>query len=63
MKIIFFQVYKKTVFPQFFKNASNSIDIALTKIVYIDKGIILIHNDRNIKFFGKNPVDIALKIG
>ena len=40
MKLALFEVSKKVIFPQFFNNLSNSIDVSLAWIVGIDKNII-----------------------
>ena len=39
-----------------------SLDMAFFLIFSIDENIILIYNDKNIKLFCKNLVNIALKI-
>lgn len=61
MKFIFLQICKKIMFSQFFKNSLNNIDINFTYILSINKNIIKLNNDINIKFLSKYLIDIALK--
>ena len=51
------------MFPQFFKNLLNNIDVGLAWIFSINKNIIWINNDKNIKLFGQDLIDIILKTG
>lgn len=48
------------MFPQFFKNPFNSIDTAWTWSLYVNDDVIQVDNNKNIEFFGKNLVDVAL---
>lgn len=42
---------------------SNNIDMVLSQNFYTNKNIILIKNDKKIKFFSKNHSNITLKFG
>ena len=49
------------MFLQFFKDLSNDINISLTLIFNINKHIILVKNEKDIKLFGQDLIDIILK--
>ena len=51
------------MFPQFFKNPSNGIDVGLARVLGIDEDIIWINDDENIKLFGQDLIDITLETG
>ena len=53
MKLALFEIRKKTMFPQFFKNSSNGIDVGLVWVHGTDKNIFYINNDKNIKLSAK----------
>ena len=57
------KIGKWAVLPQFFKNLSNNIDVALRLVLGIDENIISINDDKNIKLFGQDLIDITLKAG
>ena len=61
MKITLFQVGKQTVFLKFAKNLSDSFYITLASIIGMNQNIIEVHNDKNIKFFRQNFVNVVLK--
>ena len=49
------------MFLQFFENRSNSIEVGLALIFGVNEDIIQINNTKNIEFFNKNLIDLALK--
>ena len=51
------------MFPQFFKNSLNGIDMSLTYIFYVDQDVIQVTNHKNVKFFGQDLMDITLEAG
>lgn len=51
VKSTFFQVYKKIILLQFFKNLFQNIVLALISIFIINKNTIQIDKDKNVKFF------------
>ena len=51
------------MFPQFFKNLSNIIDMWLTWVLDIDENIIKINNDKNIKHLSQDLIDITFEAG
>ena len=51
------------MFLQFFEKPSNGINVGLAWVFGIDKDIILINNDKNIKLFGQDLFNITLKTG
>ena len=63
MKTTLFEVSKKAVFPQFFKNPSNNIDVSFAWAFGVDENVIEVKNDKDIKFLGKDLINIALKAG
>ena len=63
METAFFEVGKKTVFPQFLKNRSNGIDMSLAWIFGIGENVIKVNNDKDIEFLGQDLVNIALEAG
>ena len=63
METAFLKICKKAVFPQFFENSSNSIDVNLAWVFGVDKDVIKVKNGKNIKFLGQDLVNIALETG
>ena len=63
MKLALFKVGKKAIFPKFFENPSNDINMGLAWILAIDEDIISINNNKNIKLLGQDLIDITLKTG
>ena len=63
MKLALFKIGKSAIFLQFFENSLNGIDMGLTWVLNIDEGIIWINNDKNIKLFGQDFIDIILETG
>ena len=63
MKTTILEVSKKTVFPQFLENPSNSIDVSLAWVLDIDDDGIKVNNDEDIKFFSQDLLNIALEAG
>ena len=61
MKLALFKVSKKAIFPQFFKNPSNGINVGLAWVLSIDENVFKIDNDKNIELFGHYLIDIILK--
>ena len=61
MKFTFFKVGKKADFPQFFKNSSNGINVGLAEVFKIDKDIIGINGNKNIKYLSQDFNDITLE--
>ena len=49
------------MFLQFFKNKLNDINVGLAKIFDVNEDVIQLNNNKDIKFFGQNLIDIALK--
>ena len=52
MKLALFESNKKAMFPQFFKNPSNGIDVGLALVIGINEDIIEINNDKDVKLLG-----------
>ena len=61
MKLALFEIDKKAMFPQFFQNLSNDINMGLAWILGKDKNIIYINDNENIKLFGQDFIDITLE--
>ena len=61
METAFFEVGEKAVFPQFFKNPLNGIDVSLTWVLNVDEDVIEVNNDKDIKFLYQDLVNIALE--
>ena len=61
MKLTFLQIGIQQEFPQLVKNPMHCLDMAFSLIFDVDKDIIQIHNNKDIEFFRKNLIDIALK--
>ena len=61
MKTTLLEVGKKTVFPQFFKNLLNGINVSLAWVLSVDENVIEINNDKDIKFLDQDLVNIALE--
>ena len=63
MKTTLLEIGKKAIFPQFFKNSLNGINISLAWVFGIDKDVIKVNNNKDIKFLGQDLINIALKAG
>ena len=61
MKSIFLQIGIQREFLQSVENPTHFLDVAFSFVFGVDKVIIQIHNDKDIKFFCKDLIDIALK--
>ena len=59
----FLEVDKKAVFPQFFENPSNGINVSLAWVFGVDEDVIKVNNDKDIEFLGQDLVNIALEAG
>ena len=59
----FLSLAKSLCFSQFFENLSNGIDVSLAWVLDIDEDIIYINNDKIIKLFGQDLIDISLETG
>ena len=51
------------MFPKFSKNLLNSFHVTLAGVFSINKDVIEVHNDKNIKFFYYDFFDLALEAG
>ena len=51
------------MFPQFPNNPPDSFYINLPGIFGVNQDVIKVHNDKNIKFFYQNFIDIVLEVG
>ena len=63
MKLALFEIDKKAIFPYFFKNPLNNIDIGLTWVFGLNENIIKINNNKNVKLLGQDLIDVTLKGG
>ena len=63
MEMVFLKVGKKAVFPQFLKNLLNGINMSLAWGLGVDKEVIKVNNDKDIKFLGQDLVNIAREAG
>ena len=63
MKLALFKVGKKAIFCQFFENLLNGIDVKLVQDFDVDKDVIQINNNKNIKLLGQDFINITLKVG
>ena len=51
------------MFPEFSKDPSDSFHVTLSGVFGINQDVIKVYNDKNIKFFCKNLVDVSLEAG
>ena len=63
MKLTLFQVYKKAIVPHFLENPLNGINVGLVCVFVKDNNIIYINNDKIIKLFDQDLIDITLETG
>ena len=63
MKTTLFQVDKQVVFSEFSKEPLDSFHVTLTSIFGINQDVIEVYNNKNIKFFRQDFVNIALEAG
>ena len=63
MKGILLQVGKITVFSVFFENLLNSFHVILAGVFEVNQNVIKVYNEKNIKYFYQNFVDVTLKAG
>ena len=62
MKLTFLQISILEKFPQLVKDPTFSLNMIFSFIFNIDKNIIQIYNNNNIKLFHVDLIDIALEI-
>lgn len=58
---IFFKIDKKAIFSQNIYYLLNNCHMILVRIFSINKDIIQIYDNKNVKLFGQNLIDIILK--
>ena len=58
-----FQVGKQALFLVFFRNLLDSFHVILAYIFIIYQDVIKIHDNKNIKFFHLDFINVALKVG
>ena len=63
MEIIFVEVGKKAISPQFLKNPSNGVNVSLAWVLGVNKDVIKVNNDKDIEFLGQDLVNIVLEAG
>ena len=63
MKWALFEFSKKTIFPQFFKNLSNNINMGLSLVLGINEKIIEKNIGKDVKLFGQDLINITLEAG
>ena len=63
METASFELGKKAVFPQFLENQLNGVDVSLVWVLGVDKDVIKVNNDEDIKFLGHDFLNIALEVG
>ena len=61
MKITFFQISILKKFVQLVKDLTYNLDMTLSFVLDIDENIIQIHNNKDIKFFYKDFINIVLE--
>ena len=61
--MILFQIDKNLVFLELIEDSVYSFYVWLAWILNIDQNVVSIYDNKNIKFFSKNLVDIVLKTG
>ena len=61
MKSTFFQIGIQQEFLQLVEYPTYCLDMAFSLIFGLDKDIIQIHNDKDIKFFCKDFINVALE--
>ena len=63
MKPTVFQIGKKTILPQKIQHLLHGLYLALAFIFEINKDVIKVNNNKNIKLLSQNPIDIVLEAG
>ena len=61
VKTTLFEVAKKTIFPKFLENPSNGIDVSLAWVFGVNKDVIKVNNNKDIKFLNQDLNNIALE--
>ena len=61
MELTFLQIGIQQEFLQLVKNPTYCLDVAFSLVFSVDENIIQIHNDKDIKFFRKDLIDVALE--
>ena len=49
------------MFPQFIQHPSDSIDVSLAYILRVDQDVIQVNDYKNVKFFGRNLIDVTVE--
>ena len=63
MKTTLLDIDKKTIFSQFLENSLNDSNVSFAWVFGVDKDVIKVNNDKNMKFVGHDFVNIALETG
>ena len=61
MKLTLFQIGKQAIFFQKVQYSLHGFHVTLSLIFSIDKDVIQIYNDKNIKLFCQDLIDITLE--
>ena len=61
MKLTLLQISKQVVFSQNIQIPLHVIHASLAWFLSVDKNVIQIHNDKNIKFFCQDLIDVFLE--
>ena len=61
MKSILLQVDKQQELPKLFENLPYSCKVTFSVIITVDKDVIQINDNEDVKFISKNLVDISLE--
>ena len=61
MKPTFLQVGKQQEFPELFQNLLYNYNVTISVITSVDKDVVQIHNDKDIKLLNKDFVDKLMK--
>ena len=51
------------MFPEFFEDPPDSFYVTLAGVFGVNQNVIEVHNDKNIKFFHQDFVDVSLEAG
>ena len=63
MKLTLLQVGKQRELSELLQHLSYGQDVSISVIINVDEDVIQIYDDKDIKFFSKDLVDVSLEAG
>ena len=63
MKSILLQVGKQQELPELLQHPLYGRDVSISVIISVNENVVQIHDDKDVKLFSKDLVDVSLEAG